>query len=58
MELLLHFLILAVIEALIADSPPTIAGIGYVILGRGGLHFADEVGKPAVVMDEVLVSRF
>lgn len=44
MELLFHFLILAVIEALIADSPSTIAGIRHIILGRVGLHFADEVG--------------
>lgn len=43
-ELLFHFLILAVIEALIADSPSTIAGIRHIILGRVGLHFADEVG--------------
>ena len=58
MKFLLHFLILAVCEALITESPSTIAGIRHIILGRVGLHFAGEVGKPAVMMDKVLVSRF
>lgn len=58
MELLFHFLILAVIEALITESPSTIAGIRHIIFCCVGLHFTGKVGKPAVMMDKVLVSRF